>query len=284
VHSWASLEVVFEPLECKKTYIKQMLTKSSGTIKIWFELLKIAIQKELPVNESFYAPWGSKKEILSLTFNSWWRIRGKALFESATPKVTLLKRDEGHLLISVPTCLSASEAKRQVSALVAVSRGTKRVRQKAPLAFEGDIRYGSLVAYLRYLRIELDPKNSKKTIEQKTEILRKEYRRIQRRITKQKDTLVKAGKSKQAKKFAFRSQSTFNPLNEGRRLGFDAKKAGRWSLSAQILLLNVAEGRFPGPDYAGSRVRGNFGYKIGARLKERLEKIGLASLKETGRA
>jgi hypothetical protein len=181
-------------------------------------------------------------------------------------------------VIRVPLSLTATEAKKQVSALISKTRGTKRVTVKGDFAFDGDIRYQSLVAYLRYLRIELNPRHSNKTIEQKTELLRQEYRKFQRRLTKQKKTMARLGKKKQARKLSYRQQSSFNPKDEGRRRGFDAKKAGRWRLSAQILLLNVADGRFPGPDYYGSKVRGNYGYRIGGVLRERLKKLGIESL------
>jgi len=57
--------------------------------------------------------------------------------------------------------------------------------------------------------------------------------------------------------------------------GIDAKKVSRWRLSGKLLLLNVAEGQFPGGGYYGSQ--------LAKRLKNLLAKIGLEDIGTTQR-
>ncbi len=66
--------------------------RSKSATKIWFELLKLSIEMGLPINRDFYERWGTEQEIKNLHFNTWWRTKGKALFEAASPKVSLAEK------------------------------------------------------------------------------------------------------------------------------------------------------------------------------------------------
>jgi hypothetical protein len=238
----------------------------TGTIKIWFGLLKLAIAQGLLINEDVYRSWGTREELTNLTFNRWWRDRGKLLFEESIPRVTLVRSTNQYVTVQIPTSITAVQVKQQVSELITKHRGTKRLKVKPPLAFVGDVNYKRLKQYERYLEIEFDPRNAGKTVEEKTEILRNVYRKIKARLDKQRATLKASGKIRVARRLFYRDPDSFGSKLEIRQ-GIEAKKVNRWKLSGQILLLNVAEGQFPGVDY--------YGAQLAKKLKERLAPLGM---------
>jgi hypothetical protein len=240
-----------------------------GSQKIWFGLLKQAIRQGLPINEEFYRSWGTRDEISTLTFNRWWKLRGQALFESALPVVTLCEASDDAVTVRIPTTLNAVQVKQQVSALMTKHRGTKRLKKKPVFGFVGDVNYKRLKQYERYLEIEFDRRFAGRTIEEKTEALRDVYRRIKARLEKQKITMQKAGKAQVSKLFNFRDPDSFGSESQIRK-GIDAKKVSRWRLSGKLLLLNVAEGEFPG--------RGYYGAQLAKKLRSRLDHIGLEDI------
>jgi hypothetical protein len=238
----------------------------TGTIKIWFGLLKLAIAQGLPINEPFYRSWGTRDELAKLTFNRWWLATGKSLFQGSTPTISLVEASEDFVTVKIPTSLTAVQVKQQVSELVTNHRGTKRLKTKPPWAFVGDVNYKRLKQYERYLGIEFDPRNAGKTVEEKTELLRNAYRKIKTRLDKQKKTLTASGKKDVARRLFYRDPDSFGSKLEIRK-GIEAKKVNRWKLSGKILLLNVAEGEFPGHDY--------YGAQLAERLRGRLDRLGL---------
>jgi len=251
----------------------------TGTIKIWFGLLKLAIAQGLPINEAFYRSWGARDELARLTFNRWWLAKGKALFQESIPAVSLVQAKDDFVTVRIPTSLTAVQVKQQVSQLVTKQRGSKRLRKRTPLAFVGDVKYKTLKQYERYLEVEFDPRNAGKTVEDKTELLRKVYRRIKARLEKQRATLQRTKKRDRrgkflSAKFRFRNPDGFGTALEIRR-GIEPKKVSRWRLSGKMLLLNVAEGRFPGKDYYGAQLK--------KRLRIRLDRLGIDDIGATVR-
>jgi len=241
----------------------------TGSAKIWYGLLKLAIRQGVPINVSFYKSWGTNQELAALSFNKWWKERGRALFENAIPVVSIVDTTEEAVTVRIPTSLNAGQVKKQVSAVMTRHRGTKRIKIKAPLGFVGDVNYKRLKQYERYLEIEFDAKNNGKTIEEKTEALRNVYRKIKTKLEKQKRTMQAAGKAQISKKLVFRDPDSFGSESQIRK-GIDAKKVSRWRLSGTILVLNVAEGEFPGKGY--------YGAKLAKKLRERLDEVGIQDI------
>ncbi len=246
----------------------------TGTVKIWFGMLKLAIAQGLPINEPLYRSWGTRDELAKLSFNRWWLITGRSLFQEAIRTISLVEATNDFVTVKIPTSLTAVQVKRQVSQLVTSQRGTKRLKTKPPWAFVGDVNYKRLKQYERYLDVEFDPRNAGKTVEEKTELLRNVYRGIKARLDKQKKTLMTTGKKSVAVRLFYRDPDSFGSKLEIRR-GIDAKKVNRWKLSGKILLLNVAEGRFPGRDY--------YGAQLAKKLRGRLDKLGLEDIGATAK-
>jgi len=42
---------------------------SSGTYKLWFGYLQLAIRSGVPINEKYYSNWGTPAELEGMTFN-----------------------------------------------------------------------------------------------------------------------------------------------------------------------------------------------------------------------
>ena len=255
-------------------------------VKYWFSKNLVSIPKagdspwSAEFDAKFYEPWGAKQELLTLSFNRWWETRGRDLFERGIPRVKLVTSSEEAVTVRIPTSINSAEVKKQVISLMTAQRGTKRLKRKAPLGFTGNIKLNTLQQYERYLEIELDPSNRGKTVEEKTEQLRKKHRDIAAKLSKQKETMAQAGikyvKGKPLGKWLkARDPDSFDMYKDENgqlkkisekeiRKGINAKKVSRWRLSGKLLLLNVAGGKFPGADYYGEGLE----KKLQARLKE----------------
>ena len=132
------------------------------------------------------------------------------------------------------------------------------------------MNYKTLAAYRRYLEIDLDPRNADKTISEKTELLKLVYQRIHERMKKQRQTLSQKGKIRIAARFTSHEPDAFETTDRQAKLklaGFSPKKAHRWSVSGRLVMLNVAQGEFPGSGY--------FGDGIAKRLRARERELGI---------
>lgn len=257
--------------------MKTVVARSS--VKVWFGFLKMAIRHGVPINQDVYSAWGTQEELAKLTFNKWWLTRGKALFESEAPKAKVVASTNLSVTIEIPTSLNSKQVKEQVSRLMTEQRGTKRLKVKPSLSFEGDVNYKTLKQYERLLEIDLNPKFAGESIEQKTERLREKYRDLMNAAKKRKETLRAKGNKRAALGIKYRDPNELQDYGDESvpftseaqiRKGVDPKKAGRWRVSGKILILNAAEGRFPGKDYYGNR--------IGSHLRSRLQALGLEDI------
>ncbi len=243
-----------------------------GTLKLWYNLLQIAIQQGLPINWKYYRAWGSKNQLVRWTFHRWWNERGHELFETTRQVVRLVEQRDSAVLVEVPTGLPLSVVRRSVSHIVLAARPTRRLGRSGRYAIQGRVNYKTLAQYKRLLEIDFDPKYSRESLEKKAQILRELYSKFRERGVKQRNTLRQQKRHHIARLFRNR-----DPEELGRgRSGIDAQKVERWGLSARHLLLNVADGRFPGTGYYGAR--------LGARLAARLRSIGVTEIGHIKRA
>jgi hypothetical protein len=242
------------------------MSVSASTAKLWFNFLQIAIQQDLPIKWSAYEGWGSAEEIASLKFNTWWRQHGKALFEQSAeepPDIAVISKTDKKLVVEIPLEMKIDDIKKRISEVVLANRVKKRIGSTLRFAPSGQVNYRTLIQYKRFLDIDFDPGNRGKTIDQKTALLLAQYEKLKKKGEKQRMTLRKAGKNATANRFFNREPETFDKEKLG---GISSKRVSRWRLSGKHLLLNVAEGSFPGAGYHGD--------DLDKRLKERLSKIG----------
>ena len=232
-----------------------------GALKLWFDFLQLAIRNGVPINEAYYARWGTKSEIAGATFHRWWRERGKELLAVSTPmreqQIKVVSQDEGSVTVCIPTDLPMAIINRGVGKIVTGARNSKQTRAFASFAPSGQVNYKNLAAYKRYLEIELDPRNAKRSGAEKIALLQQAYGKIHERMKKQRNTMRAKGNKEAAARFSSHEPDVFDTTDKSSRLklaGFSPKKAHRWKVSGQLVMLNVAEGRFPGEGYYGARI------------------------------
>lgn len=251
-------------------------------VKIWYRYLQLALNNGIPINRDFYDAWGTNEELSQLKFNTWWKLKGKSLFDQHQAKVSVVKSgdpsgdpsgDTG-LTIYIPDHLTAKEANKMINKLVVARRGTRRIKSKGAYTLTGQFDYERLIQYQRYLTIELDPKYNVKTTEEKATALIQQYAVFEKQIKKRNatlgDTRDKKGR-RLANQIKARSEQSF--IREDGKLGIDAKKINKWLLNGKHLMLNAAEGKFPGGGYHGSALK--------AKLVTRLKKLGIETIGST---
>jgi len=89
-------------------------------------------------------------------------------------------------------------------------------------------------------------------------VLKGVYAKIFEKIRWQKATLRQRGKAKAALRFRAHQPDVFDTTDKLAKLklkGLSLKKAHRWLMSGQLVMLNVAEGRFRVTDTTGEARR-----------------------------
>lgn len=251
---------------------------SSGTVKLWFDYLKLAARSGAPVNWKYYRDWGTKDELLGMSFNAWWKQRGKALF-AANPQaqrdtVELEREGDRYVVVKIATDAPMGSISRRVSEIVRSARAVRRTRSFGKFAPTGQVNYKTLAAYKRLLAISVNPKNASLSMVGKIELLKDQYAGIHARMKKQREKLRAKGERgrRLARRLRSHEPDTFDTGDDPDHLdlkSFSEKKAYRWLVSAQLVMLNVAEGKFPGDGY--------YGAKISERLRSRMRAMGLGS-------
>lgn len=229
---------------CMKTNRKTYRINKSGLIadkelyRIWFEYYKIAlaskdsgIQSALRKTKKFYADWGDD---ITVHFDDWW-ITHSHLF-SDIDKVRLMvgneTKDDEHFYVVVPRTRSINVAVEEFTELLSIEFGVTRTKRThvpihkyAPTEIQGFKRDS--------MRLTLDlTKNVFQDESLKSKAL---YEKVQSyletsRFKKQKNELP----------------DIFEDLTNGSE---DAKRnIRRYRTRGKKILLNVANGRFPG-DY-----------------------------------
>jgi hypothetical protein len=242
---------------------------SSSTVKLWFNYLQLALDQGVPINWDFYRQWGNESELRTWSFNKWWKLRGEKLFNVESPtvaKVKLINKESDYITVVIPLNSPIEETKRSISELVLKSRKSRRLKKVGSLLPTGQVNYTTLIQYRRFLKIDFDPRNQGKTIQEKTDKLIEEYRKLLAVGLKRRTTLRSKGKAVVARRFSNRDPESLDK----KRIGISPNKVSRWRLSGKHIILNVAEGFFPGSDY--------YGPKLEERLRERLKAIGLEDI------
>ena len=241
-----------------------------GTVKLWFDYLQLAWSVGLEVDWKFYEPWGTREELTSLKFNTWWLRRGRDLFEKdavIADKVVLVERLDAEVVLRVPLGIRLDDVKAQVRDIVLKSRKAVRLGSKGRFAVTGQVNYKTLAQYKRFLEVDIGWGDEQTTVAEKAAELVRRYQKIHEKGVKQRKTLRSMGKAKAASRFHTRDPEELTRKDIGR---INPQRVSRWRLSGKHILLNVAEGKFPGDGYYGPRLRD--------RLLERLKPLGLLEL------
>lgn len=246
------------------------MTTRKGTVKLWFDYLQMAAKLGLEVNWAFYAPWGTKAELTTISFNRWWITRGRDLFEKdsvSTSRVTRVENTRSDVVVRIPLDMPLDVIKAAVRDIVLAARPKVRIGGKGRFAVSGQVNYKSLAQYKRFLEIDLYWGSHETTTAEKAEELVRRYQRFSAKGVKQRQTLRQAGKAKTAMRFHNRDPEELTRKDIGR---INPKRVNRWRLSGKHILLNVADGKFPGDGYHGS--------KLNERLLQRMNQRGIVSM------
>lgn len=241
-----------------------------GTVKLWFDYLQLAWAVGLDVDWKFYEPWGTQEELTTLKFNTWWLRRGRDLFEQdakVNEKVELVDRLDAEVVLRVPLGIRLDDVKAQVRDIVLKSRKAVRLGSKGRFAVTGQVNYKTLAQYKRYLEVELSWGNQNTTVAERAAELVRRYEVMRDKGRKQRNTMRSMGKANAALRFRNRDPEELTRADIGR---INPKRVSRWRLSGKHILLNVAQGRFPGEGYYGPRLKD--------RLIERLKPLGWTDL------
>src|SRR5437588_3753595 len=118
---------------------------SRSTIKLWFDYLTMAIRTGVPIDETYYAEWGTKEKLLAVSFNKWWKMTGKVLFApddgARRSAVTVEGSGEGFVIVRIATDVPVETVKRRVSEIVRQNRTRRRTRAFAKFAATGQVNY-----------------------------------------------------------------------------------------------------------------------------------------------
>jgi hypothetical protein len=237
-------------------------TVPKSTVGIWFAFLQQALKAKVPINWAFYSNWGTAEELAGISFNRWWAQTGAQLFSSAAPMVKVISIDDDDVVISIPRSLRINAAKRQVAALLAEQKPAHRIQRGYGLKVTGAANYRILKRYERLLKVELDPTNIGLSAAERLKKLQRVYERIAQPRIKAKANLRAKGKRAHGSITKFVDPESLGSERD-KNVSVNPKKISRWSASARHVLLNVAEGAFPGTAYHG--------LKLSARLKNRLK-------------
>lgn len=249
---------------------------SSGTYKLWFGYLQLAIRSGVPINEKYYSNWGTPAELEGMTFNRWWRERGKAMFafdqDERQRAVTVERTGAGYVVLKVATDVEMDFVKRRVGEIVRQYRGKRRTRSFSRYKPTSQVNYKTLAVYKRLLEIHLAQRQTALSLGEKISLLKETYAKIHKRMKKQRETLRRQGERGRRLAGRWRSHEpdAFDTVDDAANIdlkSFSPKKAHRWVVSGQLVMLNVAKGQFPGDGYYGRGIAG--------RLRNRRRAVGL---------
>ena len=260
---------------------------NSARWEIWYWFLRQALKVGLPFDEAAYGAWGTKSEIQSWGFKKWWQARGKEIArQSQVTEPEVVEQTTSTITIRFPLSMPSRVVKAKASSLVAQARGTKRLSQGKR---SSNFNYTKIKQLQRFLKIDLDESLANWTVEQKGWLLQGRYERIGaghskaiRKYREKADALHKLGDTAAASRYRrraikleeYKAANTdgWDSESAGRVLDLSSEKLGRWAIQARLILLNVAEGEFPGSDWYGSRR-----YAV---YKQRLREFGIQSIGE----
>ena len=242
--------------------------ENSARWETWYWFLRQALKVGLPFDEKAYGSWGTQAEIEAWSFKKWWETRGREIArQSHSTEPEVIERTASSITIRFPLTMSSQAVKARASALVAQARGTKRINKgKSPSTFN----YTTIKQLQRFLKIDLDERYSGYTLEQKGEVLKARYQRIGaghakavQKYRKKAEELQLRGAKEAASRYRRRAISLENyksthtdnwdPKAVKEIVDLNAHKLGRWAVQARLILLNVAEGEFPGSNWYGNR-------------------------------
>jgi|688.fasta_scaffold172581_3 hypothetical protein len=221
--------------------MKTVLLKSQ--VSVWFDYLKIADRLGLKVAWAFYKPWGSQEEIRQLRFGTWWRTRGRSLFEaSAESQIEVVGSKGGYVDIRIPAHWTVRQVRKEIGPVFSTVRTKDAPRGTQEFNIKGRFSYGDFVSYKRVLELDLNARDRGQR--EKMGNLISAFRAEEQ---KRKDRAARATatSSARAAQKGRRRHKKFKAI-EVRVTPNEQRNGYIWLKKARRIAANVAKGEFPG--------------------------------------
>lgn len=221
--------------------MKTELLKSQ--VGLWFNYLKLAARLGLNIEWGFYRLWGTPEEIRHAKFGTWWRIKGRSLFErSNETQIRVVSQQKGFIDLRVPSHWTVRQVRKEIGPIFSTVRVKDAPRGKGEFVIKGRYSYADFKKYLRLIESDLKARESGKR-----DVMGKLIRTFKIEEEKRKEKAKKAtatsaaNAAKRGKKRhrRFKATETKVTANEQRN-GYLWRKRGR------RIAENVARGEFPG--------------------------------------
>lgn len=223
--------------------MKAVLLKSQ--VSVWFDYLKIADRLGLKVDWAFYKPWGSQEEIRQLRFGTWWRTKGRSLFEvSGESEIEVVGSKGGYVDIRIPAHWTVRQVRKEIGPVFSTVRTKNAPRGSAAFHIKGRFSYGDFVSYKRILELDLNARD--RCQREKMGSLIRAFRAEEQ---KRKDRAAKATATSSAKaaQKGKKRHKRFKAV-EVRVTPNEQRNGYIWLKKARRIAANVANGEFPGRD------------------------------------
>lgn len=211
-------------------------------VDLWFQYLKLADRLGYPVNWKFYREWGTRQEIRTKRFGTWWRERGEALFNEERPSLIKVVSQGGPTLtLEIPAHWTVRRLRKEIGPVFAAIPRTPVPKGKGEYVLKGRYSYKDFVTYLRLMNIELEAAAARKQLGMKEKLIllkkaeAERKRRFEKATARSKEQAMAAGRKKHRK---FRAVTVSTP---------EQRNGYIWIKKAKRIAANVANGEFPGP-------------------------------------
>ena len=216
----------------------------SSHVDLWFKYLNAANSLGLDINWAFYEQWGSKEELTTTKFGTWWKKKGEALFSAPnTDCITLVSSTAEHVVVKIPAHWSVRRVRREIGPVFGPNRNAQVLRGSGNYVLRGRVSYKELIKYQRLFEIDMEShaKGKKMGMKEKLAELKKgEARRIERANKATATAKLKAKKTGARRATKIRAVVVTKP---------EQRNGYIWLKKARKIAANVAKGEFPGHDY-----------------------------------
>ena len=210
-------------------------------VDLWFQYLKLADRLGYPVDWKFYRQWGTRKELRTMKFGTWWRERGEALFSEDRPsQIRVVSHGGPTVTLEIPAHWTVRRLRKEIGPVYAAIPKAPAPKGKGEFVLRGRYSYGDFVTYLRLLNIDLDATAAGRQLGMKDKLIllkkaeAERVKRFARATDKSREKALTAGRKKHRK---FRVVTVSKP---------EQRNGYLWIKKGKRIAANVAKGEFPG--------------------------------------
>lgn len=236
-----------------------------GLARVWFRYLQMAQIANEPIDWAKYEQWGSPEELSTLSFNAWWKLRGKSLFTPQPKKVRVVDQDQDGITLWVPFGERRELVAAQVKRLLAEYESHGSYKDAIQCVPTGRVNVEALIRYQRMLEVDLESKKAGLSFADKVRLLQQRYEKNFARLKKQQDTLKAKNSPRRLKKPRMAKVTGREGDTKLTKLAPEMRVAYRWLAQAKIVMKNVAAGSFPGEGYYQRKGEPSLGKQLASK-------------------